>query len=204
MIHIGPGPHCPWQTISYIFQLMIHIELGPHCPWQPNGRIHQHILSHNHLLQSLYINVILYLYIDIIQNNMHVFVPASHSKQANGMRVTIVWACQYQPGRCSGSSWWRHQMETFSALLAICAGNSPVTSEFHAQRPVTRSFDVFFDLRLNKRFSKHLWGSWYETPSCPLRRHCNVNGWCRRRHFICTDLHVVGYRSDWWVGVALT
>ena len=39
--------------------------------------------------------------------------------------------------------WWRHQMETFSALLAICAGNSPVTGEFPAQRPVTRSFDVF-------------------------------------------------------------
>ena len=45
-------------------------------------------------------------------------------------------------------TWWRHQMETFSALLALCAGNSPV-SEFPAQRPVTRSFDVFFDLRLN-------------------------------------------------------
>ena len=44
-------------------------------------------------------------------------------------------------------------METFSALLAICAGNSPVTGEFPAQRPVTRSFDVFFDLRLNKRMS---------------------------------------------------
>ena len=42
-------------------------------------------------------------------------------------------------------------METFSALLAICAGNSPVPGEFHAQRLVTRSFDVFFDLRLNKR-----------------------------------------------------
>ena len=39
-------------------------------------------------------------------------------------------------------SWWRHQMETFSALLAICAGNSPVHVEFPAQRPVTRSFDV--------------------------------------------------------------
>ena len=37
---------------------------------------------------------------------------------------------------------WRHQMETFSALLAICAGNSPVPGEFTAQRPVTRSFDV--------------------------------------------------------------
>ena len=40
-------------------------------------------------------------------------------------------------------------METFSALLAICAWNSPVPGEFPAQRPVTRSFDVFFDLRLN-------------------------------------------------------
>ena len=45
-------------------------------------------------------------------------------------------------------------METFSALLAFCAGNSPVPGEFRAQRPVTRSFDVIFDLRLNKRFSK--------------------------------------------------
>ena len=45
-------------------------------------------------------------------------------------------------------------METFSALLAICAGNSLVTGEFPAQRPVTQSFDVFFDLRLNKRLSK--------------------------------------------------
>ena len=48
-------------------------------------------------------------------------------------------------------------METFSALLAICAGNSPVTGDFPAQKPVTRSFDVF-DLRLNKRLSKQSWG----------------------------------------------
>ena len=41
-----------------------------------------------------------------------------------------------------------------SALLAICAGNSPVTGEFPAQRPVTRSFDVFFYLDLNKRLNK--------------------------------------------------
>ena len=51
-------------------------------------------------------------------------------------------------------TWWRHQMETFPALLAIGAGNSPVLGEFPAQRPVTRSFYVFFDLRLNKRLSK--------------------------------------------------
>ena len=71
-------------------------------------------------------------------------------------------------------TWWRHQMETFSTLLAICVGNSPVTGEFPAQRPVTRSFDVFFDLRLNKRLSKQAWGRWFEMPSRPLWRHCDV------------------------------
>ena len=45
-------------------------------------------------------------------------------------------------------------METFSALLAICAENSPLPGEFPTQRPVTRSFDVNFDLRPNKRLSK--------------------------------------------------
>ena len=48
----------------------------------------------------------------------------------------------------------RHQMETFSALLALCAGKSPVAGKFPAQRPVTRSFEVFFDLRLNKPLSE--------------------------------------------------
>ena len=46
-------------------------------------------------------------------------------------------------------SWWRHRIKIFSALLALYAGNSPVTGEFPPQRPLTRSFDVFFDLRLN-------------------------------------------------------
>ena len=78
-----------------------------------------------------------------------------------------MWVGPYYP-------WWRHQMETFSALLAICAGNSPVPGEFHTQRPVTRSFDVYFDLRPNKRLSKQLWGWWFETPSWSLWRHCNV------------------------------
>ena len=49
-------------------------------------------------------------------------------------------------------------MEAFSALLAICAGNSPVPGEFPTQRPVTRNFDVYFDLRLNKRLRKQSWG----------------------------------------------
>ena len=51
--------------------------------------------------------------------------------------------------------WWHNQMETLAVLLTLCEGNPPVTSGFTSQRPVTWSFDVFFDLRLNKRFSKH-------------------------------------------------
>ena len=45
--------------------------------------------------------------------------------------------------------------------------------EFPTQRPVTRSFDVFFDLRLNKRLSKQSWGWWFEPPSWSLWRHRN-------------------------------
>ena len=73
------------------------------------------------------------------------------------------------------NTWWRHQMKTFFALLALCAGNLPVTGEFPSQRPVTRSFDVFFDLRLNKRLSKQSWGWWFQTPSWSFWHHCNVH-----------------------------
>ena len=45
-------------------------------------------------------------------------------------------------------------MDTFSPLLAFCAGNSPVTGEFPTQRPVKGIFDIFFDLRLNQQLSK--------------------------------------------------
>ena len=64
-------------------------------------------------------------------------------------------------------------METFSALLALCVGNSPVTSEFPTQWPMARNFDVFFDLRLNKRLSKQSRRRWFEPPSPPLWRHYN-------------------------------
>ena len=67
---------------------------------------------------------------------------------------------------------WKH----FPSLLAFCVGNSLVTGEFPAQKPVTRSFEVFFDLRLNQQMSK--WKRWwFKTPSRPLWRHCkDCNG----------------------------
>ena len=68
--------------------------------------------------------------------------------------------------------------ELIFALLVICAGNSPFTGEFPAQRQVTRSFDVFFDLRLNKRLGKQSCGWWFDTPSRPLWRQCNdISDW---------------------------
>ena len=65
-------------------------------------------------------------------------------------------------------------METFSAYMALCAGNSPVNGEFPSQRPVTRGFDVFFDLRLNKRLSKQSRRRWFGT----YRAHYDVTVLC--------------------------
>ena len=84
-----------------------------------------------------------------------------------------LWEGGSVPSAISFKTWWRHQMETISALLAICAGNSPVTGEFPTQRPVTQSFDVFFYMCLKKRLSKQSWGWWFKTPSHPLWRQCN-------------------------------
>ena len=95
--------------------------------------------------------------------------------------ITIIWCrpdyqCQNQ--RSCHNSWWRHLMETYFALLALCAGNSPVAGEFLAKRSVTRSFDVFFELHLNKRLSEQSWGWWFETPSRSLWCHCNGDDIC--------------------------
>ena len=64
---------------------------------------------------------------------------------------------------------WKH----FPVTGHLC-GEFTGPCEFPAQRPVTRSFDVFFDLRPNKWLSKQWWGWWFETLSSPLWRHCNV------------------------------
>ena len=115
------------------------------------------------------------------------------------------YSCQSQ---CRWFAWWRHQMETFSALLVLCAVNSPVTGEFPAQRPVTRSFDVFYDLRLNKPLSKQSWGWWFETQSRPLWRHRNGDTMMLRLRYCtgpffcyqrsrCFDFFARSRRSHW-------
>ena len=87
-------------------------------------------------------------------------------------------------------------MKTFSASLALCAGNSPVAGEFPSQRPVTRSFYVFFDLCLKKRLSKQSWGWWFETPSRSLWCHCNGHN---NTHYIIFDSSIGRpFRSPLW------
>ena len=91
-----------------------------------------------------------------IKENVHFFINTKPLNDDNAL-VIFIFIGKEMAGT-HNLAWWRHQTEAFSALLALCAGNSPVTSEFPSQRPVTRCFDVFFDLRLNKRLSKQSWG----------------------------------------------
>ena len=90
---------------------------------------------------------------------------------------------------------WKHFPRYWSFLRGI---HRPITGDFPAQRPVTRSFDVFFDLRLNKRLSKQRWGWWFETQSRPVLRHCNevlaitsTSIW----HGICSIIRKTGFTT---------
>ena len=65
-------------------------------------------------------------------------------------------------------------METIFRFTGHLCGEFTGHRWIPSTKPVTRSFDIFFDLRLNKRLSKQWWGWWFETPSHRLRRHCIV------------------------------
>ena len=83
------------------------------------------------------------------------------------------------------------KMETFSALLALCAVNLPVTGQFPSQRPVMLSFGVFFNLRLNKRLRKQSRRWWFiETPLRSSIRHYNGRpSWWRIVIVPCDPFH---------------
>ena len=84
------------------------------------------------------------IYLTLIGHAPIMLQATSHERLASTSRTTftlkVVW------------SWWRHQMETCSALLALCEGNPPLAGRFPSQCPV--SFDASFDVRLNKRLDK--------------------------------------------------
>ena len=85
-------------------------------------------------------------------------------------------------------SWWRHQMESFSALLALCEENPPVTGGLSSQRPVTGTFDDFFDSHLNKKLSKQSTRRWFDTQLRSSCRHCNV--WEQHHLWMLSTLNI--------------
>ena len=137
-----------------------------------------HLYNNVHIFSSVYsvfaINMEIKILIYVNANNISQNETTSFIKPGptTWIQVLSQWKIIYEVGVWINDVhlllmiWWRHQMETFSALLALCAGNSPVTGEFPEQRPVTRSFDVFFDPRRNKRMNKPSRRRWFETPSC--------------------------------------
>ena len=86
---------------------------------------------------------------------------------------------------------------SFRVTGPLC-GEFTGPGEFPTQRPVTRSFDVFFDLRLNKRLSKQPWCWWFETPSWSLWRHCNGEQNTSEKYFVpCGHICPVFPPSPW-------
>ena len=98
------------------------------------------------------------------------------------MLLALNWANHFSRECCSKLYWpvhysfqhfhddvikWKHFSRSWPFVRGIHR------SRWIPQRPVTRSFDVFFDLRLNKRLSKQPWSWWFEKPSWLLWRQCN-------------------------------
>ena len=78
--------------------------------------------------------------------------------------------------------------------ISLCAGNSPIIGEFPSQRPVTRTFDVFFDLRLNKWLSKQSWDWWFGMPLRSL--WCRCNGHCCYIYWLFATQSLMNIISD--------
>ena len=80
---------------------------------------------------------------------MYVILHTTFSNTCSGRKLCVLCVsntecCLLDIIKLGDCSWWRHRMKAFSALLDLCAGNSPVTGKFPSQRPVTLNFDVFF------------------------------------------------------------
>ena len=120
---------------------------------------YEYITSHSHGVTQTYNNCPCWAHVWLLNVGPMWAATNGHTGVCNSFLIGAICVLPIETPTSQVISWWRHQIEeTFSALLAFCAGNSPVTGEFPAQRPVTRSFNVLFDLRRNGRLSKQWWG----------------------------------------------
>ena len=171
------------MCIKVILELLHHQPLVFHCPrmnWSAkHTSLYTNLPGKSYFVLCLQCDIYTQgvsdaIYGDKRHQTRHLF-GAKPFEQVPWCDIRPQWVTVSSVG--TSISWWRHQMKTFSALLAIYEGNSPMTGEFPPQRPVMRSFDAFFDLRLNTPLNKQSWGWWFETPSRSLRRHCNDTRW---------------------------
>ena len=115
-----------------------------------------------------------YCRLPIVQvNTVSLLVPVISYYSIPSLACPLVVRAQEKGATGSISPWWRHQMETFSMLLALCEGNSPVNSSHKGQWRGALMFSLNYVWI--KRLSKQSWGWCFERPSRSLRRHCNVN-----------------------------
>ena len=103
-------------------------------------------------------------------------------EQYHLVRLIVMYACSHiHPASFdAGITMMTSSNGNIFRVTGPLCGEFTGPGEFPTQRPVTRTFDGFFDLRLNKRLSKQPLGWWFETPSWSLWCHCNVmSSWCR-------------------------
>ena len=144
---------------AYIY-IYIYIYISPVL----NFRVNQGGIFANYKIYNTLVRWDLRLTDDVRQS------PGKYQLTRNAYAANF---CHFENWTKRPTSWWRHPMESFPALLALCEGKPPGTGGFPSQRPVTQNFDIFFDLHLNKRLSKPSTRRWFETPSRSLWRHCN-------------------------------
>ena len=171
----GDGGWCVWSTVGpfkiYHLTAMYHISCTPIwyylfttiCPSDIQHRI-------THLLHSYHLQIPLRL--------------SSNQRFINTGTVSFRHDTMF-PRRMMTSS-----NGNIFRVTGHLYGNSTIPGEFPTQRPVTWSFGVFFDLRLNKRLSKRWRCWWFETPSRPLWRHRNGLWWrCSSNTYIIVHMH---------------
>ena len=178
------------------------ISICGYAPWRRNlnlptelSRI-QNVVNPSKNMSSVSLCFVIAIFLD----SRHVFIPSSQDWFTSTR--TIAWL----PQVLLQQSWTMMTSSNgniFRVTGPLC-GEFTGPGEFPAQRPVTRSFDVFVDLRLNKRLSKQPWGWWFEAPSWSLWRQCNgyrqwhvkfyvrdCFGWLFGEHIILTVEHLL-------------
>ena len=109
--------------------------------------------------------------IHLIEWQLFIFISLTNEMYAHSVvHVVSVYQTQHSVHMMTSSNG-----NIFRVTGPLC-GEFTGPGEFPTQRPVTQSFDVFFDLRLNKRLSKQPWGWWFETSSWSLWRQWNATG----------------------------